>query len=79
MAIPSVKLEVDLSQNKVSLDELSELKHFKDSNTGIWAIDRDPKMVSHEWIKENCFQVGLCKPIIKGSDLNLEIQTRTRG
>jgi hypothetical protein len=46
--------------NQVLVDEkeLKELRHFKDSNTGLWAIDRNPNDVNHEWIKEHSFQIS---------------------
>jgi len=36
---------------------LKEFQHYVDSSEGLWCIDRDPKEVSHDWIKKNSFQL----------------------
>ncbi len=33
------------------------LKHKVDSTCGLWCIDRNPSLVSHEWIVKNAFQL----------------------
>lgn len=35
----------------------TSLQHYKDSTLGLYCIDRNPKDVTHEWIKENSFQL----------------------
>lgn len=37
--------------------DLAKLQHFHDSSRGLWVIDRDPREVTHDWIKENAFQL----------------------
>lgn len=52
-----------------------ELEHYYDSTCGLWAIDRDPKQVTLEWIVENAFQLGdtipekVCASNLKPFDL----------
>ena len=37
--------------------EIRKLVHHKDTTVGLWAIDRNPKEVSKEWIENNAFQI----------------------
>lgn len=37
--------------------ELAKLQHEYDSTRGLWCIDRDPKEIDYEWIKQNAFQL----------------------
>ncbi len=43
----------------VSVDssKLAHLQHEYDSTRGLWCIDRDPKEVDIEWIRDNAFQL----------------------
>ena len=41
----------------VSKTKYDELVHFKDSNTGLYAIDQNPKNVSYKWIVKNSFRI----------------------
>lgn len=41
----------------VSKSKYNELKHFKDSTTGLYAIDQNPKNVNYKWIIENNFRI----------------------
>lgn len=36
-----------------------QLREYYDSTYGTWMIDRDPKDVDIDWIRENAFQIGL--------------------
>ena len=36
---------------------LKALQHEYDSTRGLWCIDKDPKDVDIEWIRENAFQL----------------------
>lgn len=36
---------------------LKKLQHEYDTTRGLWCIDRDPKEVDLEWIRENAFQL----------------------
>ncbi len=38
-------------------DMLKDLQHYKDTTQNLWAIDRNPREVSKEWIEENAFQL----------------------
>lgn len=53
---------VEIKQNKENMEEkklnYEELEHYYDSTCGLWAIDRNPKEVTLEWIVENAFQLG---------------------
>ena len=40
------------------LKDVERLQHFESTVTGLWAVDKDPKECSHEWIKDNCFEIG---------------------
>lgn len=48
-----LKLE-NMEEKKLTYEEL---EHYYDSTCGLWAIDRDPKQVTLEWIVENAFQL----------------------
>jgi hypothetical protein len=41
----------------ITKHEYNELVYFKDSNTGLYAIDQNPKNVTHKWIVENNFRI----------------------
>lgn len=36
---------------------MRDLQHEYDSTRGLWCIDQNPNDVTHEWIKENAFQL----------------------
>jgi len=40
-----------------ALEEIKKLQHFKDSTIGLWAMDKDPKETTKEWIDENAFRI----------------------
>ena len=56
------EIYVEIKQNKENMEEkkltYEELEHYYDSTCGLWAIDRNPKEVTLEWIVENAFQLG---------------------
>lgn len=62
----------DMEEKKLTYEEL---EHYYDSTCGLWAIDRDPKQVTLEWIVENAFQLGdtipekVCASNLKPFDL----------
>ncbi|MEZ0611686.1 hypothetical protein ACAW74_24460 [Fibrella sp. WM1] len=37
--------------------ELIELRHFKDSVSGLWCVDQNPEEKTIEWVRENAFQL----------------------
>ncbi|MCK0199199.1 hypothetical protein [Ornithobacterium rhinotracheale] len=37
--------------------ELNRLKYHEAITIGLWVIDRNPKEVTHKWIKENAYQI----------------------
>lgn len=37
--------------------QIEQLSYYHDTTVGLWCIDRDPKDVSIEWIRENAFQL----------------------
>jgi|TARA_R110000796_G_scaffold237969_1_gene358190 hypothetical protein len=41
----------------ISKSKYNDLVHFKDSNTGLYAIDQNPKNVDYKWIIENNFRI----------------------
>ena len=41
----------------ISKSKYNDLVHFKDSNTGLYAIDQNPKNVDYKWISENNFRI----------------------
>ena len=41
----------------VNKKEYNYLVHFKDSNTGLYAIDQNPKNVNYKWIIDNNFRI----------------------
>lgn len=53
---------IEIPKNKENMEEkklnYEELEHYYDSTCGLWAIDRNPKEVTLEWIVENAFQLG---------------------
>ena len=59
-AIKSIRLGcvVHTGEAEALENELKELRHFKDSHLGLYAIDRNPKEVSKEWIEKNSFQIS---------------------
>ncbi len=73
------RIYVEIKQNKEDMEEkkltYEELEHYYDSTCGLWAIDRDPKQVTLEWIVENAFQLGdtipekVCASNLKPFDL----------
>lgn len=73
------KVVIKIKQNKENMEEkkltYEELEHYYDSTCGLWAIDRDPKQVTLEWIVENAFQLGdtipekVCASNLKPFDL----------
>ena len=62
----------DMEEKKLTYEEL---EHYYDSTCGLWAIDRDLKQVTLEWIVENAFQLGdtipekVCASNLKPFDL----------
>ncbi len=66
-----LKLE-NMEEKKLTYEEL---EHYYDSTCGLWAIDRNPKEVTFEWIVENVFQLGdtipekVCASNLKPFDL----------
>ena len=70
---------IEIPKNKENMEEkkltYEELEHYYDSTCGLWAIDRDPKQVTLEWIVENAFQLGdtipekVCASNLKPFDL----------
>lgn len=72
-------ISIEIKQNKEDMKEkkltYEELEHYYDSTCGLWAIDRDPKQVTLEWIVENAFQLGdtipekVCASNLKPFDL----------
>lgn len=68
-----LKLE-NMEEKKLTYEEL---EHYYDSTCGLWAIDRDPKQVTLEWIVENAFQLGdtipekVCASNLKPFDLEV--------
>lgn len=75
----NVIIDIRAKQNKEDMKEkkltYEELEHYYDSTCGLWAIDRDPKQVTLEWIVENAFQLGdtipekVCASNLKPFDL----------
>lgn len=75
----SDEMFVEIKENKEDMKEkkltYEELEHYYDSTCGLWAIDRDPKQVTLEWIVENVFQLGdtipekVCASNLKPFDL----------
>lgn len=47
---------------KYSTYPVSDLEYYYHTSVGLWCIDRNPKDVAIEWIRENTFQL---KPIKK--------------
>lgn len=47
----------DISQVPSEEKELDRLKYHEATTVGLWVIDRNPKEVSYEWIKENAYQI----------------------
>lgn len=47
----------DISQVPSREKELDRLKYHEATTVGLWVIDRNPKEVSYEWIKENAYQI----------------------
>lgn len=47
----------DISQVPSEEKELERLKYHEATTIGLWVIDRNPKEVSYEWIKENAYQI----------------------
>lgn len=41
----------------ISKSKYNKLIHFKDSTTGLYAIDQNPKNVNYKWIIENNFRI----------------------
>jgi hypothetical protein len=41
----------------ISKSKYNDLVHFKDSNTGLYAIDQNPKNVEYKWIIKNNFRI----------------------
>lgn len=66
------KKSENMEEKKLTYDEL---EHYYDSTCGLWAIDRNPKEVTLEWIVENVFQLGdtipekVCASNLKPFDL----------
>ena len=48
------QLELEISQLK---ETVKKLQHEYDTSRGLWCIDKSPKDVSIEWVKENAFQL----------------------
>lgn len=42
----------------IAFSHLDKLQHEYDSTRGLWCIDKDPKDVDIEWIRENSFQLS---------------------
>lgn len=40
-----------------SASTLVQLQHEYDSTRGLWCIDKDPKIMTLEWIRKNSFQL----------------------
>lgn len=38
-------------------ENLKENEYFKTTVSGLWAIDKNPKEVTKEWIENNAFQI----------------------
>ena len=38
-------------------EKYNYLVHFKDSNTGLYAIDKNPKDIDYQWIVNNNFRI----------------------
>jgi hypothetical protein len=51
----------------VSKIEYDDLKYFKDTTVGLYAIDQVPKSVSYDWILKNNFRIN--EPSYKGTFL----------
>ena len=45
------------TEQETAEQKMKRLQHEYDSTRGLWCIDRDPKEVSHDWIKQNAFQL----------------------
>ena len=41
----------------ISKSKYNYLLHFRDSNTGLYAIDQNPKDVDYDWIVKNSFRI----------------------
>ncbi|WP_345274326.1 hypothetical protein [Flaviramulus aquimarinus] len=41
----------------VSKKEYEDLKYFKNTSVGLYAIDQNPKTVTYEWIIKNNFRI----------------------
>ncbi len=54
--IDSLKREVDVLKHQRDFYK-SLLEYERDTTTGLWCIDRDPKEVSKEWIEKNAFRL----------------------
>ena len=76
-----LKLE-NMEEKKLTYEEL---EHYYDSTCGLWAIDRDPKQVTLEWIVENAFQLGdtipekVCASNLKPFDLEAAKAGKKKG
>jgi len=49
-------------------NNIKALQHEYDTTRGLWCIDRDPKEVDLDWIRENAFQ--LTDEVIDDIDFN---------
>lgn len=57
-ALAGAAIQALLASGEVVLrGEVVKLHHEQDSTRGLWCIDQDPKEVTHEWIKQNAFQL----------------------
>lgn len=62
-AIDDEFISIEVKQNKEDMKEkeptYEELLHYYHSTVGLWAIDKNPREVSLDWICGNAFQLGV--------------------
>lgn len=46
-------------RNKKLKERIKQLEHKLTTLQGLWAIDKDPKEVTKEWIDKNSFQIKI--------------------
>lgn len=55
------QLELEVAQLK---ETVKKLQHEYDATRGLWCIDRNPKDVSIDWVRENAFQLTHSKGFV---------------
>lgn len=49
----------DGAEARILFDHVKGLQHDKDSSTGLWCVDRDPKDTNIDWIREHTFRLNM--------------------